>query len=45
MLNRPALFGGGEEAGIDPLADLIAAMNSKLLIDELEAHRADTRLD
>ena len=33
------------EAGIDPLADLIAAMNSKLLIDELEAHGAGTRLD
>ena len=33
------------EAGIDPLADLIAAMNSKLLIDELEARGAGTRLD
>jgi DNA-binding transcriptional MerR regulator len=31
------------EAGIDPLADLIAAMNSKLIAAELEAHRADPR--
>ena len=31
------------EAGTDPLADLIAAMNSKLLLDELEARRAGTR--
>ena len=28
------------EAGIDPLADLIAAMNSKLITAEIEAHRA-----
>ena len=33
------------EAGTDPLADLIAAMNSKLLLDELEARGAGTRLD
>ena len=29
------------EAGIDPLADLIAAMNSKLITAEIEAHRVD----
>ena len=29
------------EAGIDPLADLIAAMNSKLMTAEIEAHRVD----
>ncbi len=29
------------EAGIDPLADLIAAMNSKLITAEIETHRAD----
>ncbi len=29
------------EAGIDPLADLIAAMNSKLITTEIEAHRAE----
>jgi DNA-binding transcriptional MerR regulator len=28
------------EAGIDPLADLIAAMNAKLITAEIEAHRA-----
>ncbi len=28
------------EAGIDPLADLIAAMNAKLITVEIEAHRA-----
>lgn len=33
------------EAGIEPLADLIAAMNSKLLLDELAAQGAGTRLD
>jgi len=32
-------------AGIEPLADLIAAMNSKLLLAELEAQGAGTRLD
>jgi len=29
------------EAGIDPLADLIAALNSKLITNEIEAHRAE----
>jgi len=29
------------EAGIEPLADLIAAMNSKLIATELESHRAN----
>ncbi len=29
------------EAGIEPLADLIAAMNSKLIAAELESHRAN----
>jgi len=29
------------EAGIDPLADLIAAMNAKLITAELESHHAD----
>ena len=33
------------EAGIDPLAELIAAMNSKLITAEIEAHRANPRLD
>ena len=28
------------EAGIDPLADLIAAMNSKLVTAELESRRS-----
>lgn len=28
-------------AGIDPLADLIAAMNAKLIADEIESHRAN----
>jgi hypothetical protein len=32
-------------AGIDPLADLIAAMNSKLLLEELEAQESRSRLD
>lgn len=31
------------EAGIDPLSDLIAAMNSKLIAAEIEAHRANPR--
>jgi DNA-binding transcriptional MerR regulator len=30
------------EAGIEPLADLIAAMNSKLITAEIEAHRTGT---
>jgi DNA-binding transcriptional MerR regulator len=30
------------EAGIEPLADLIAAMNSKLITAEIEAHRSES---
>jgi hypothetical protein len=30
-------------AGIDPLADLIAAMNAKLITAEIESHRANPR--
>jgi hypothetical protein len=33
------------EAGIEPLADLIAAMNSKLITAEIEAHRAGAASD
>lgn len=41
VARNPERAGELVEAGIDPLADLIAAMNSKLLTAELEARRGE----